>query len=83
MLRQMLPRTALDPFKPGDVISRSGVYRAIHANHHAKPHEVTCVFSDRFPACCSCGQDVRFVLVLAAQHVTSHEHFKSPKGFPS
>ena len=77
MLRPMLLPTEPHAFKPGDVVSRSGIYRAIHANHHAKPHDVTCVYSDRFPACGSCGEDVRFVLVLGAQHITSHENFKS------
>ena len=75
MLRQV-PRTILAIFKPGDDVPRSGVYRVIHANQHAKPHEVTCVYSDRFPPCRDCRQDVRFVLVRPAQHVASHEHFK-------
>jgi hypothetical protein len=75
MLRQV-PRTVLDIFKPGDEVRRSGVYRVIHADQHAKPHEVTCVYSDRFPPCRDCRQDVRFVLVRPAQHVASHEHFK-------
>ncbi|PYT71297.1 MAG: hypothetical protein DMG41_29620 [Acidobacteria bacterium] len=76
MLRQGVPRTVLDIFKPGDEVSRSGIYQVIHANQHAKPHEVTCVYSDRFPPCRDCRQDVRFVLMRGAQHVASHEHFK-------
>lgn len=80
-MKQLVRRTLSEAFKPGDEVPRSGIYRAIHANQHAKPHEVTCIYSDRFPACRSCGKDVRFVLVLGAQHVTSHEHFKNPNAF--
>lgn len=76
MLRPIASRTAPENFKPGDEVPRSGIYRAIHANEHAKPHDVTCVFSDHFPRCNRCGEGVRFVLVLGARHVTSHEHFK-------
>lgn len=76
MLRQVVPLTAQGVFKPGDEVPRSGVYRAFHANEHAKPHEVTCIYSDRFPRCRSCAEGVRFVLLFGAQHVTSQEHFK-------
>ena len=79
MLRQAVPRTALDIYKPGDDVRRSGIYQVIHANQHATAHEVTCVYSDRFPPCKDCKQEVRFVLVRGAQHVASHEHFKWPE----
>lgn len=75
MLRQTAARAAPDIFKPGDEVPRSGIYQVVHA-HHGEPHEVTCVFSDRFPPCVLCKQDVRFVLMRGAQHVASHEHFK-------
>jgi len=77
MVRPILPRLGSGVFKPGDEVPRSGIYRAIHAKEHTKTHEVTCDYSDRFPPCGSCGEDVRFVLVLGAQHITSHENFKS------
>ncbi len=76
MSEQVIRRTELDVFEPGDEVPRSGIYRAVHENQHAKPHEVTCDYSNRFPRCRDCGQSVRFVLVRAAQHVTSHERFK-------
>jgi hypothetical protein len=82
MVRQVPSRAEPELFKPGDEVSRSGIYRAIHANQHAKAHDVTCVYSDRFPACRSCGQDVRFALVLGARYITSHEYFKSPYALP-
>lgn len=75
MLPQV-PRTIPVIFKPGDEVRRSGIYQVIHADQHAKAHEVTCVYSDRFPPCRDCKQEVRFVLMRAAQHVTSHEYFK-------
>jgi hypothetical protein len=37
MVRQVSSRTESELFKPGDEVSRSGIYRAIHANQHAKP----------------------------------------------
>lgn len=77
MLRQILPRRGLEAFKPGDEVPRSGIYCVFHANQHAKTHEVTCVYSDHFPSCTTCGESVRFSLVSGAQHITSNEHFKS------
>jgi len=78
MLRQRLPHTGPRLFKPGDEVPRSGIYCVFHANQHAKAHEVTCVYRERFPPCTSCAEGVRFALVSGAQHVTSHEHFKRP-----
>jgi hypothetical protein len=80
-MSQPVPHTEPYVFKPGDDVPRSGIYCVFHANRHAKAHEVTCIYSDRFPACRKCGEDVRFALVSAAQHVTSHEHFKSPYAY--
>ena len=33
------------------------------------------VYGERFPECNECGKLVRFVLIKAAQHVGSNEHF--------
>jgi hypothetical protein len=65
-----------DTFKPGEEVPRSGIYRAIH-EHHAQEHEVTCVLGKKFPPCNHCGHHVRFVLVLAAQDISSNGHFSS------
>ena len=64
-----------DTFKPGDKVPHSGIYRVVHDPEHSQPHEVTCVFGAPFPPCRGCHHP-RFVLVRAAIHVSSHEHFK-------
>jgi hypothetical protein len=65
-----------DEFEPGEMVPRSGIYRVVHDKYHAVEHEVTCVYDKIFPPCRHCGHGVRFVLVRAAQHIGSNEHFK-------
>ncbi len=65
-----------DMFKPGEKVPNSGIYRVEHDKNHTQPHEVTCVYGERFPPCNHCGENPRFHLVRAAQHITSNEHFK-------
>jgi hypothetical protein len=64
-----------DVFKPGDTVPASGIYRVIHDPAHAQEHEVTCVRGKRFPPCGTCKHP-KFVLVKAAHHIETHEHFK-------
>jgi hypothetical protein len=64
-----------DVFTPGDDVPRSGIYRVIHDPAHATPHEVTCVYGKKFPPCGKCPHP-QFILVRAAQHIGSNEHFK-------
>jgi len=61
--------------RPGDKVPKSGIYRVHHRGSHVEPHEVTVVYCERFPHCNECGKLVRFVLVKAAQHVSSNPHF--------
>jgi len=63
-------------YKPGDTVPHSGIYRVTHDQQHAASHEVTCVYGKNFPPCNHCGHHPRFVLVKAAQHIASNEHFK-------
>jgi len=65
-----------DVFRPGDEVPHSGIYLVIHDNVHYERHEVTCVYGKRFPPCNHCGHHVRFQLVRAAIHISSHDHFK-------
>lgn len=67
---------ATQQYKPGDEVSKSGIYRVIHDTNHAEPHEVTCVYGKRFPPCNHCGHHVRFELTHAAIHIDSSKHFK-------
>jgi hypothetical protein len=64
-----------DTFKPGDPVPTSGIYKVIHDPEHAQSHEVTCVYGKKFPPCHGCAHP-RFVLVRAAHHIETHEHFK-------
>ena len=52
-----------------------GVYRVVHDSTHSQEHEVTCVYGKKFPPCRGCRHP-RFVLVRAAHHIDTHEHFK-------
>lgn len=64
-----------DVYKPGDQVPKSGIYRVTHDPAHAQEHEVTCVAGKVFPPCRGCPHP-RFVLVRAAWHIDTHEHFK-------
>jgi hypothetical protein len=68
--------TVGDIFKPGQEVPHSGIYRVIHDPNHSEEHEVTCVYGKVFPPCNHCGHHVRFVLVRAAHHIETHDHFK-------
>ncbi len=63
-----------EEFKPGDKVPKSGIYKVTH-DSHSVPHEVTCIIGKTFPPCNSCDHP-RFVLVRAAHHIETHEHFK-------
>jgi hypothetical protein len=62
-------------FKPGDKVEASGIYKVIHDTQHAQEHEVTCVYGKPFPPCNHCGHHVRFVLLRAAHHISTHDYF--------
>jgi len=67
-----------DEFKPGDMCSRSGIYRVVHDVEHKIEHEVTVIHGKPFPPCRHCGQHPRFILERAAQHILSNEWFSEP-----
>jgi hypothetical protein len=67
---------AEETYGPGEKVLKSGIYRVVHDENHAEPHEVTCVASEPFPPCRNCGGAARFTLVRAAHHVTDHEQFE-------
>ena len=64
-------------FKPGDRITKSGIYSVTHEGKHAETQEVTCVAGKKFPACDECGDGAQFVLVRHARHVARQDHFRS------
>jgi hypothetical protein len=63
-------------YGPGEKVPKSGIYRVVHDENHAEPHEVTCVIGEPFPPCRGCGKGVEFSLVKAAHHIENQEHFK-------
>ena len=59
----------------GSKVPESGVYEVIHDDNHAQRHEVTCIEGKRFPPCRTCGENVEFRLVRAANHIEGHSAF--------
>jgi hypothetical protein len=49
-------------FKPGELVTASGVYCVEHHSHKLM-HTATLVKSSRFPRCKRCGNSVRFILL--------------------
>ena len=67
-------------FKPGVKSSASGVYRVIHARHHAPAHYVTVLYGETFPLCKECSDGVTFELAMSAVHVNAHAFFDGGHG---
>ena len=65
-----------DVFKPGEEVPHSGIYKVTHDPEHAQTHEVTCIYGRKFPPCRGCHHP-EFVLVRAAIHIDSSDHFKN------
>jgi CheY-like chemotaxis protein len=51
-------------YRPGELVTETGVYRVIHGRHRP-PHESTLCEGETFPRCRKCGADVLFELVLS------------------
>lgn len=63
------------PFRTGELISESGIYRVIHEGHRL-PHEVS-LFSDQvFPRCAKCNDAVKFELIHAATDFLNEHGFR-------
>lgn len=65
-------------FQPGEKVPTTGVYTATHSQHRL-PHEVFAVEGDVFPACRKCGDDLRFDLIQAADHIDLDRDFSKTK----
>jgi hypothetical protein len=61
--------------RPGVTVPTSGVYRVRHESHRAE-HLVTAIKGERLPACRSCGANVSFELMDAADYVMQERDFK-------
>jgi hypothetical protein len=64
-------------FKPGDPIKETGIYEVIHEGGHRAAHEAVMLADDRFPACDTCFERVRFRLVRTAPYIFDDADFES------
>jgi hypothetical protein len=55
----------------------SGIYNVVHYDHRAD-HEVIVMRGEEFPACRTCGQEVRFYQVRGVCHLTHDFDFAGP-----
>ena len=61
-------------FKPGQVVSDSGVYNAVHHPEHRKSHPLLLKRGEMFPRCPSCDATV-FLLIFAAPYLSEDPDF--------
>lgn len=73
------PHSQGSMYHAGDVVKESGIYEAIHEGEHRPTHDVVMIASDRFPACDTCSERVRFRLVRTAPYIFSDEDFEKPE----
>jgi hypothetical protein len=66
---------AEDVFRPGDLVSESGVYAVVHDQHRQR-HYATVLKGERFPLCARCGEAVRFMLMRPATPISEDRHFQ-------
>lgn len=64
-------------FKPGDPIKETGIYEVMHEGGHRTAHEAVMLADDRFPACDTCFERVRFRLVRTAPYIFHDPDFES------
>ena len=61
----------------GQMAHISGIYKVVHF-HHRHDHEVIVIRGEEFPACRTCGREVRFYQVRAVCHLTHDFDFAGP-----
>jgi hypothetical protein len=64
-------------YKPNDPIKETGIYEVIHDRGHRVAHEAVMLAGDRFPACDTCFERVRFRLVRTAPYIFDDADFES------
>jgi hypothetical protein len=64
-------------YHPGDTVRQSGIYEVVHDRDHRESHEVVLISGDKFPACETCREQVRFKLVRAATYIFYDQDFES------
>jgi hypothetical protein len=71
------PRSTRQGYRPGDVITESGIYEVIHYRGHRETHDAVMVRGNQFPACEQCGASVRFKMKRTAPYIFHDEDFAS------
>lgn len=66
-----------EKFGPGDWVPDSGIYDAVHDQHHRPNHQVICLEGQVFPRCQRCGRGVRFELAIKTPFVEDDSDFNS------
>ena len=64
-----------EQFNPGDRIADSGIYEVAHDQHHRPNHQVMCTEGRIFPACQTCGRQVRFALAIKVPPINDDSDF--------
>jgi hypothetical protein len=64
-------------YQPGDPIKETGIYEVIHDRDHRTAHEAVMLANDKFPACDTCFERVRFRLVRTAPYIFDDADFES------
>jgi hypothetical protein len=76
-------RPAARQLHPGEIVSKSGIYRLAHHPQHADmPSEVMLIKGRRFPACQPC-KGISFELFYAAKYVEEVEHLQEEEFIPA
>ena len=57
----------------------TGIYEVIHASDHRAAHEAVMLAGDPFPACDTCGEEVRFRLLRTAPYIFQDEDFEDQR----
>ena len=69
-------------YRPGDKVSRSGIFLVTHSGHRDS-HEAVILGGGTFPACKVCGEHVRYCLVRNAAPLDGDSDFdRSAPGVP-
>jgi hypothetical protein len=60
---------------PGGSVTRSGIYVAFHKEHR-RPHDLLFLEGEKFPACNTCRNEVRYTLKQAAPYILEDNDFR-------
>ena len=68
----------MNQHRPGETVSRFGVYQAHHKGHVPKNEEITILKGGTFPTCLRCGENVVFQPLHMAREINAVPRFNRP-----